>query len=52
MCNCGCQETHKQSPAVLEEKKTYVCSQCNTFKEAEATQPRPECCGKAMQEMD
>lgn len=54
MCNCGCatkatQETAK-SPA--EDKKAYVCVQCNTFKVAPGEANPPECCGKPMQEMD
>ncbi len=51
MCTCGCQA--KKAPEAPEpEKKSYVCYQCNTFKEAEARAPAPECCGKKMQEMD
>jgi hypothetical protein len=51
MCTCGCQA--KKAPEAPEpEKKSYVCYQCNTFKEAEARAPAPECCGKKMQVMD
>jgi hypothetical protein len=54
MCNCGCQNKEAQNiqPAPPEEKKSYVCYQCNAFKDAPAGQPTPECCGKKMDEVD
>lgn len=49
-CACSCKAPAK--PAQAEENKTYVCIQCNTFKNAAANEPAPECCGKKMNEMD
>jgi hypothetical protein len=50
-CGCGCQhQAEKKAPEA--DKKSYICYQCNTFKEAPVTAPVPECCGKKMQEMD
>jgi|UniRef100_A0A7V6A3D1 hypothetical protein len=49
-CSCSCKGPAK--PANTEENKTYVCTQCNTFKSAKAGEPAPECCGKKMNEMD
>lgn len=53
-CSCGCKHhgAEKPAPAPKFEKKSYVCYQCNAFKEAAAEAPAPECCGKKMQEMD
>jgi len=45
-CSCSAPKTQET------EKKTYVCSQCNTFKDAGANEPAPECCGKKMNSMD
>jgi hypothetical protein len=54
MCSCGCKskKSPQATPASGGEKKSYVCYQCNTFKESPAGAPPPECCGKQMQEMD
>lgn len=54
MCSCGCtaKKPTEAPEAPAPESKSYVCYQCNTFKEAPATAPAPECCGKKMQEMD
>ncbi|MFZ5452907.1 MAG: hypothetical protein ACOZF2_13705 [Thermodesulfobacteriota bacterium] len=54
MCSCGCQnkEAEKIQPAPQAEDKSYVCYQCNQFKEVPASEPVPECCGKKMAEMD
>ena len=52
MCNCGCQQKADKQGAPKDEKKGYVCYQCNTFKDAPAEGPVPECCGKKMQELD
>jgi len=52
MCNCGCQQRAKQQDTPKADQKNYICYQCNTFKEAPAGSPAPECCGKKMEEMD
>lgn len=54
MCTCSCQkkEPPQAPPASKEGDRSYVCYQCNTFKESPAGAPPPECCGKPMQEMD
>jgi hypothetical protein len=54
MCSCGCQtkKSDNASSAPQGDKKSYICYQCNTFKESPAAAPPPECCGKKMQEMD
>jgi hypothetical protein len=52
MCNCGCQAKAESPKNPEVEKKSYICYQCNTFKDAPAEEPVPECCGKKMQEMD
>ncbi len=49
MCTCGCATKKAEEKTQAEEKKTYLCIQCNTFKVADAP---PECCGKKMNEMD
>lgn len=51
-CSCSCQPKgeKKDNPGV--EKKNYICYQCNTFKEAPAKGPAPECCGQKMEAMD
>ena len=53
-CSCSCHSKgpEKASASPQAEKKSYVCYQCNTFKDAPATEPAPECCGKKMNEMD
>jgi hypothetical protein len=53
-CNCGCQHksAEKAAKPPEDEKKSYVCYQCNAFKEIASEAPAPECCGKKMQEMD
>ena len=51
-CNCNCQQNDAKPAAAEAEKKSYLCRQCNTFKEAASEMPAPECCGKKMQEMD
>ncbi|MGB8993457.1 MAG: hypothetical protein WCD80_15480 [Desulfobaccales bacterium] len=51
-CGCGCQPKAEKKAAPEADKKNYICYQCNTFKEAPAGTPVPECCGKKMQEMD
>jgi hypothetical protein len=50
MCNCGC--TAKKQEETPAEDKSYICTQCNVFKQAPADAPAPECCGKKMAEMD
>ncbi len=50
MCDCGCRA--KKSEAEQQDAKTYVCSQCNTFKTVGSSDPAPDCCGKKMSEMD
>ncbi len=49
-CSCSCKGPAK--PEKAEDKKSYVCAQCNTFKSVKANEPAPECCGKKMGEMD
>ncbi len=44
--------TEMAAPTPEGEKKSYVCYQCNAFKEALVEAPAPECCAKKMQEMD
>jgi hypothetical protein len=51
-CNCSCQQKDAKSAAAEGEKKSYICYQCNTFKDAPSGAVAPECCGKKMQEMD
>ena len=51
-CNCNCQQKDGKTAASAAEKKSYICYQCNTFKDAPAGAAAPECCGKKMQEMD
>jgi len=48
MCSCGC----ANKPAEAEESVKYYCAQCNAIKEAKPGEPRPECCGKRMSEVD
>jgi hypothetical protein len=50
--SCGCKHKGADAPKPEAEKKSYVCYQCNTSKEAPAEAPAPECCGKKMQELD
>jgi len=50
-CSCGCQNKAAEKAAEAE-KKSYVCYQCNAFKDAPAGAQAPECCGKKMKEMD
>lgn len=54
MCSCGCQtkEDQKAPTTPQEEKKSYICYKCNTFKDATTSEPAPECCGKRMDEVD
>lgn len=51
-CNCNCQQKDEKPVATAGEKKSYLCSQCNTFKDAPSEAQAPECCGKKMEEMD
>jgi hypothetical protein len=51
-CNCGCHAKSEKKDNPGADKKSYICYQCNTFKDAPAQAPAPECCGKKMQEMD
>jgi hypothetical protein len=54
MCSCkdNCQQEDKKPVASEAEKKSYICYQCNTFKDAPTGAAPPECCGKKMHEMD
>jgi hypothetical protein len=52
MSDCSCSCKGPAQPEKPEEKKSYVCAQCNTFKSVKANEPAPECCGKKMGEMD
>jgi hypothetical protein len=51
-CNCNCQQKDVKPAATEAEFKSYLCHQCNTFKNAPPEAAAPECCGKKMQEMD
>ena len=51
-CNCNCQQKDEKPVATEAEQKSYLCIQCNTFKNAPTGAAPPECCGKKMQEMD
>ncbi len=51
-CSCGCQRKAEKPEAPEAEKKSYICYQCDTFKEAPARAPAPECCGQKMREME
>jgi hypothetical protein len=51
-CNCGCYAKSEKKDNPGADKKSYICQQCNTFKDAPTEAPAPECCGKKMQEMD
>ena len=33
-CNCNCQQKEEKPAATEAEKKSYICYQCNTFKDA------------------
>ena len=51
MGNCGCncrQQTEKKEAHEPDEKKIYICAQCNTFTAISSCGPVPECCGKKM----
>ena len=50
--NCNCRQKEEKPVASGAEKKSYICYQCNTFKDAPNGAAPPECCGKKMQEMD
>lgn len=50
MTGCHCGGTHDKPQA--EETVKYYCAQCNAIKEAKPGEPRPECCGKKMMEVD
>jgi hypothetical protein len=54
MCSssCNCQQKDAKAVAPEAEPKSYLCHQCNTFKNAPPEAAAPECCGKKMQEMD
>jgi len=52
MCTCGCQQRNDKKDNQEAEKKNYLCSQCNTYREVPSEAQAPECCGKKMQEMD
>jgi hypothetical protein len=52
MCNCGCQNKSDKKDNPGADKKNYICTQCNTYKEVPSEVSAPECCGKKMQEMD
>jgi hypothetical protein len=51
-CNCGCNVKSETKNNPDTDKKSYICAQCNTFKNAPSQAPAPECCGKKMQELD
>jgi hypothetical protein len=54
MGSCSCSSKKKEEKMVVAEAeaKSYICHQCNTFKNAPPEAAPPECCGKKMQEMD
>ncbi len=48
-----CQSCQAHQKAAQEEENVqYYCAQCNALKEAPKGAPKPECCGKKMQEVD
>jgi len=51
-CNCNCTHKDEKPVATGAEQKSYICHQCNTFKNGPSEAAAPECCGKKMQEMD
>jgi hypothetical protein len=51
-CSCGCNAKSEKKDNPGANKKSFICYQCNTFKDAPTEAPAPECCGKKMQEMD
>ena len=51
-CSCNCQQKAERKEASVDEKKIYICSQCNTFMTTPSDRPAPECCGKKMQELE
>ena len=51
-CNCNCQQKAEKKEALQDDKRVYICPQCNTFKAAPADRAAPECCGKKMQGLE
>jgi hypothetical protein len=51
-CNCNCQQKDEKKEALQDDKRVYICPQCNTFKAVPAERPAPECCGKKMQGLE
>ena len=47
-CSCSCHKKAEKKETSQDEKKIYICSQCNTFMAAPSDEPAPECCGKKM----
>ena len=51
-CNCNCQQKAEKKEAPQDNKRIYICAQCNTFTAVPADRPAPECCGKKMQGLE
>ena len=51
-CSFGCQQKAEKKEAPKDQKKIYICSQCNTFTATPSDRPAPECCGKKMQGLE
>jgi hypothetical protein len=51
-CNGNCQHNAEKKAAPEDEKKIYICSQCNTFTAAPVDRPAPECCGEKMKALE
>jgi len=51
-CNCDCQQKAEKKEASQDDKRIYICAQCNTFTAIPADRPAPECCGRKMQGLE
>jgi len=51
-CRGNCRQKTEKKEALGDEKKIYICSQCNTFTATPSGEPAPECCGKKMQALE
>jgi hypothetical protein len=51
-CNCNGQQKAEKKEAPKDEKRIYICPQCNAFTATPVDRPAPECCGKKMQGLE
>jgi hypothetical protein len=51
-CHCNCKQKTENQEALGDEKKIYICLQCNTFTAIPSGRVAPECCGKKMQVLE